>query len=279
VRYREIRPSQILARFVECFWVLESDGGSTPVSPERILPDGCIELILNLRSPFRDVTATGQDQLQPLRFVVGQMTRPMLIAPSGAVELIGIRFHPGGTRCLLDVPAHELTNRVVELAAVSSRLERDLVSILENDSDVVAKISALELLLIQRAISCRREFLLIDLAAEIVGRGGRMSIDDLAATAGVSGRQLERRFRTEVGISPKLFCRILRFQEVFRAIDRDYQKWAEVAVDCGYYDQAHLIRDFQQFAAQTPAVLLAESTPLTEAFSRRHRMSYFSNTP
>ena len=112
---------------------------------------------------------------------------------------------------------------------------------------------------------------LLKLTANTVRLDGRITIDSLADAAGVSGRQLERRFLQEVGIGPKLFCRILRFQQVFSAVTADSTSWADIAVSCGYYDQAHLIRDFQEFSHQTPAVLLAQHNKLTEAFTRKHR--------
>ena len=96
MRYCEIKPSPLLSQFIECFWTLERDGAHEPSEPERILPDGCVELILNFGSPFRERRDDGRQELQPNFFLVGQMTRPMLISSSGHVELIGIRFHPGG---------------------------------------------------------------------------------------------------------------------------------------------------------------------------------------
>src|SRR5687768_15754085 len=122
MRYREIIPQPPLNRYVECFWTLE--GSSPSAQPERILPDGCIELILNFGAPFSqhcDNTRT----LQPKNFLVGQMTGPLMITPSGSVELIGIRFQPGGTLPFIRMPLQEVTDQVVELGSLSSVLERD----------------------------------------------------------------------------------------------------------------------------------------------------------
>src|SRR5215470_10531467 len=93
MHYRETRPAASLSHFVECFWTLESDGTPQPERAESILPDGCVELVLNFGSPFREVKSTGEKERQPIHFLVGQMTRPMMIAPTGHVELMGIRFH------------------------------------------------------------------------------------------------------------------------------------------------------------------------------------------
>ncbi|MGH9930708.1 MAG: AraC family transcriptional regulator [Pyrinomonadaceae bacterium] len=279
MRYREIHPIPPLARFVECYWTLESDASAAAVQPERLLPDGCVELILNFGEHFREHKDDGQKERQPRHLLVGQMTRPILIAPTGSVQLLGVRFHPGGTFPFFRVPMHELTNQVTELAALTSEFQRELIRCVEGAPCLLLKVAAVERLLAERVRHCKHDSWLVDLATRIVQRGGQASVDQLATNAGISSRQLERRFLTEVGISPKLLCRILRFQQIFRAFDRNDESWAAVAADCGYYDQAHLIRDFREFARQTPATLFERSSTLTESFTRKNRVSHFSNTP
>jgi AraC-type DNA-binding domain-containing proteins len=127
---------------------------------------------------------------------------------------------------------------------------------------IEARVQAIESLLLGCVLNSKRDSTLLALAARIVESGGLVSVDLLAKEAGVSTRQLERRFLCEVGLTPKLLSRILRFQQVFRAVERCDGAWAPVALECGYYDQAHLIRDFNQFAQQTPGVLFAEQSPL-----------------
>lgn len=282
MQYQETRPNHRLARFVECFWTLDSGGISAGSQPERILPDGCVELVLNCAEPFRELKPGGEQVRQPAYFLVGQMTRPVTIIPTGAVALIGIRFHPGGTFPFFRFPMHEVTNQVVELAALSSDLEREFADIVERAASTALKIEALEKLLIDRIRTRKHDphhdSWIIRVTSEIVARAGQLSMDALAESASISHRQLERRFNHDVGIGPKLFCRVLRFQEIFRALDRSDPQWAIVAANCGYYDQTHLIRDFQQFAHQTPAAVLSFSGRLTESFTRKHRMSDFSYT-
>ena len=104
MRYCEIQPQPSLARFIECFWTLESDSSLAATVPETILPDGCVELILNFSAPIRELKEDGNEEQQPALFVAGQMTQPVAIAPTGAVQLLGIRFHPGGTGPFLPLP-------------------------------------------------------------------------------------------------------------------------------------------------------------------------------
>ena len=283
MRYQETKPTQALARFVECFWTLEDECDSEPskaeaIKAEPILPDGCVELILNFGAHFEEYKTNGHKERQPNNLVVGQMTRPVVISPTGSVQLLGIRFHPGGTFPFFRVPMEELTNRVLALGEVTAEFERDFIAGLDAALWTSQRIAAVERLLSERVRNSKYESWAPELATRIVQCGGRISMDALATAAGVSGRQLERRFMRDVGIGPKLLCRILRFQQVFQAFRQDAFSWAAVAADCGYYDQAHLIRDFQQFAHQTPAALLEHSGSLTESFSRKNRRSDFYNT-
>jgi transcriptional regulator GlxA family with amidase domain len=191
---------------------------------------------------------------------------------------LGIRFQPGGTRPCLVFPASEKNDHVVVLGSLSRSFERELLQACAYVFSMNGRVAEVDRYLVERLSSSSHDSHLPALAATIIDRRGIVSIDDLASDAGISNRQLERRFLYEVGLGPKLLARIVRFQQVFRAVDQSDPSWAEVAVECGYYDQAHLIRDFHQFAQQTPAVLFAGQSLLTESFTRKTRMSHFSNT-
>lgn len=279
MRYREFQSAPPLSKYVECLWLLESSDQRESARPERILPDGCFELILNFGAPFRELKEAGRSELQPSRFVVGQMTQPVLVSPTGPVQLLGIRFAPGGALPFFPIPPGELTNRITPLEDIAGALDRELSGRVYEARELAEKISIIEALLIkqmsakeERGASLRKAIL------EIVSSGGQTSVDRLASDLGISGRQLERRFMSEVGLGPKLLCRILRFQHVFRAVERADKNWAGIAVDCGYHDQAHLIRDFRQFAGQTPSVLFEHFTPFADFFTRKRRRSDFYNT-
>lgn len=254
--------------------MLEGEGSQ---ETERILPDGCVELILNFGDRFSQ-HSDGKRSLQPRNFLVGQMTGPILISPTGAVQLLGIRFHPGGTLPFLRLPLDEVTDQVVDLGSLSSKLECDLLGAVSQSLSLMEKTAAVEKFLTHCLEANPHDARLMKLAGRIVDTAGLVSVDQLAHDAGISSRQLERRFLREVGIGPKLFARIVRFQQVFRAVEQCNARWSAIALECGYYDQAHLIRDFNQFAQQTPAVLFSRPSPLTESFTRKTRKSDFYNT-
>ncbi|MCI0391889.1 MAG: helix-turn-helix transcriptional regulator [Acidobacteria bacterium] len=172
-----------------------------------------------------------------------------------------------------------MTNSIVSLEDVAGALDRELSGRPYETRGLPEKVAIIEALL-SRQISAQEERVtgLQKAISKIVRSEGHISIDRLASDLGISGRQLERRFLSEVGLGPKLLCRILRFQQVFRAVERSDINWAKIAIDCGYYDQAHLIRDFRQFAGETPSVLFEHFSRFAELFTRKHRMSDFYNT-
>ncbi len=279
MRYREYQPPPSLGRFIECFWTLE-ESSATLAPAQKILPDGCIELILNFAEPFRQRAANGRTRVQPQRFIVGQMQHAIQIQPRGRAAILAVRFHPAGAYPLLRMPIDELTGAVHPLDSVAAALERDIERDVFSRVAWPARVAALGRTLERRMLAAPSADFAVEFAtAKILAGSGAARVSHLMRGLNLSARQLERRFLQRVGIGPKSLGRILRFQRVFQAVEQQRADWAAVAQDCGYYDQAHLIKDFQQFAGETPALLLAHSDPLTELFTRKNRMSNFYNTP
>ncbi len=252
MRYQEFAPGGEASGFVECYWVLE---GAEPGSVQRVVPDGRPELIFNLGAPF-EAWRDGEWHAQAQCFLVGQITAPLLLRATAGSHIVGVRLGPAGAAQLLGIPAQELTGRTVPLDELGLKQLAEM-----RDAGDIEKA------LLQRR---RREDPLIDEAVRLLS--GSLDVAAVASRLGVSSRQLERRFKAQVGISPKLFARIRRFQRVFPAIENDGAGWVDAAADCGYYDQAHLIRDFREFAGEPPAALLAGDE------LARHFLSHSSKT-
>jgi AraC-like DNA-binding protein len=233
MRYRERAVTGRARLFIERYWILETDGRDPQI--QRIVPDGRPELIVNLENPFESLSR-GEWRVQPQAFVVGQLTGPLLVRPKGRAKILGMRLRPHAPALVLGAPIHELANRAVALDDFSLR---------------VAGFESIERLL---ANTAKEPDALVGEAVRLAS--GIWDVEQLALRLGVSRRHLERRFREQVGIPPKLFCRLQRFQRVFRAVE-DGIGWAQAALDCGYYDQAHLLRDFREFSGSAPAALLA----------------------
>lgn len=284
MRYAEVQPAPPLDRFVECFWTLTGDAGPHPV-PQPVLPDGCTEWILNFADRFREQTGDGSWRRQPQHILAGQMNRRIVIAPTGRVDLLGIRFRPAGAAAFLRIPARELAGGVHALDSAAPLLAHALELRVGAHAGTAARVRAAEGAL--RAAmdgagpgaAPEIEIAVEASVAQMVARHGNVSIGSLAAQAGLSRRQLERRFDRWVGLEPKLLCRILRFQRVFRAVAREPRaRWVEIAVECGYYDQPHLIREFRAFAGMNPPAFFAQLSEFTAQFTRKGRAAHLYKT-
>jgi AraC-like DNA-binding protein len=173
---------------------------------------------------------------------------------------------------------HELTHRFISVTEVWGRLGRELeervLGAPSTRQAVRMVVHDLERLLISADVGKNRAQ---GLASVQIQHHGTLSVRELAYEGGISERQLEREFNDVVGLPPKVFSRILRFQRVFEAFEEN-AKWVDVALECGYYDQPHLIADFRQFAATTPTTFDLAQFELGRHFLRKSRMSGFSKT-
>ncbi|MFN0244040.1 MAG: DUF6597 domain-containing transcriptional factor [Planctomycetota bacterium] len=275
MHYREYRPSLPLARVVECFWTLEVEAADASGEPQRIVPDGCIEWIAHVDAPPRELALDGAWHVQPQRFVVGPRLSPVVLQPS-AMRCLGIRFHPAGAAAVMRAPLCSIAGRIVSSDALLPLLDRELGARLDPDASPSDWVRVAETVLV-RAHAPLPDELAEAGSTAILRAHGRVSIEALATELGVHRRSLERRFERHVGLAPKQLARIARFQRVFQCTLDARVAWADVAIDCGYFDQAHLIRDFRELAGETPAALLERDLALTAAFTRRDRLSQTSN--
>jgi len=199
------------------------------------------------------------------------MHRHLLIQPTGRVRVLGVRFWPGGSHPFLNVPQDEMADQVIPLDAVcGGGFTEELQSRVADAVTPGEGVRQIETALLQRLNRVGRpDDSFVAGVALILRSDGRVSIDTIAGEMGLSLRQLDRMFNTRVGISPKTLSRILRFQGVFKMLERNqhHRSWAQIAVDCGYYDQAHLIKEFKAFAGQPPTGYFAEPNMLSDYFT------------
>ena len=263
MRYQEFPPDQSLAPWVKCFWVLE-DSPAPNEATDAVVADGCPEIIVHYGDRFTEV-APGRSIVQPEIIVTGQLTRPLLLRPTGRVGMVAARFRADGLFPILGAPMHELVDRRVPLEAICSDVSTLQARIAEAASDrervghlatfLKGKLSVRGGLdaVVQRNVNA------------ILSSGGQISPDELARRVGLTARQLERRFQVSVGVSPKLLCRIVRFRAIFDCVQSS-TTWSNIALDCGFFDQAHLIRDFKQFAGQSPTAFLKAQSEFARCF-------------
>jgi len=272
MRYREVRPRPPLDRFLECFWFVDAEAPARP-APERIVPDGGPELIVHFGDPFERLDEGLRPEPQPRAFVAGPLTRPLHLRPRGRVSTMGVRFRPFGLSAFVAAPLHELADRGTPLADLWGGLASALEGSLAEARGDAQRVRIAEGFLCSR-LRAEVDGTAAAAVAEIVRARGRVRLDPLRRATGLSVRQLERRFRCAVGLGPKSLARIVRFQEVLRRADGN-EPWVEVALDCGYYDQAHLLRDFRDLAGAAPSRFREACGDLARQFTSPARLDRF----
>lgn len=177
---------------------------------------------------------------------------------------VGAFFRAARNRPFLHAPAGELTDRIVAIEDLWGGTGRELEAQLGEARGDAQRIAILETALLRKMEARRNGTSSLDvagLAALALQRGGLVSVDGLAEAAGVSRQHLTRVFREDVGVTPKLYCRLARFHAALAYVGRGRGlDWAEIAAEAGYADQSHMIAEFREFSGRTPGAFLRERT-------------------
>lgn len=256
------KPKPLLAKFVDNFWLYESYA-ALPQS-ERILPTGTLELVINLRQNellFYD----GDSRENCSRFsgaiVSGAHGRGLVPDSSEVTCLIGVHFKPGGAFPFLGLPASDLADTHVDLENIAGPSARLLRERLCEATTSTERFELLQQVLLSRLSQGVEHHYAVPAALEMfaTNHGGPI-VREAAKYLGLSERRFIQVFKTEVGLTPKLFSRIRRFQQTRTVIQQNPSPhWAELALELGYFDQSHLIREFLEFSGLSPTDYLNRS--------------------
>jgi len=266
MRYDEFSPAHPWA--IERIWTLEGHARDLDGSLQPILPDGRPELVVRFGDAFSRVSETGALVRQPGVLWAGQLRRQLVVQPSGRISVVGVRFHPHAGRALLRTAQHELADCTPGLHELAPALAAALERVRDSAATLTAAATDVERIVVRHIDPARLDARIGWVVDTITRRRGLISVDAVAATAGLTRRHLERRFREDVGISPKRFARIIRFQRALQFLEQSdaSNRGALTAAACGYADQAHFVRDFHDLAGTTPGMLLIAQAALTGFF-------------
>lgn len=240
-----------------------------PSEPEPVIPDGCVEIIFNLSDRFRRFHSNGKIETQASSLIAGQMNSSVLIGPSGNVDLFGIRFHPAGAFRFMRFDLKDLSGRIDPLESVLGSSVRLIEEHLLQQSDLQGRVAIAESYLagLMRSAPYGGSAYIDHALALISSAQGNISIRDIAKQVGISERSLERLFSRYVGTTPKAYSRIVRFQRVLREVENgDNRDILDTALSFGYYDQSHLINDFNHFSGSSPSAFMERSRQMTDIF-------------
>ena len=237
-----------LAHFVALLWL--SEGYVQPHSAERLLPTGSMDLVVNLNEHGGADSVSGARS----RFAILDTSRPL--------SMIGVRFKPGCGFPFFGLPAGELQNSSVSLEALWRGEAKRLREQLLQEPTPAARFDILERVLLQRLLAGQSRNPAVGYAiTRFTDPTQPTSVAAVVARTGFSQRRFIATFRDEVGLTPKVFSRITRFRRAIDSLRAGREiDWSALALECGYFDQAHFIHDFRDFAGVSPAAYLRHRT-------------------
>jgi len=257
-------PQPPLNEFVELFWLYDGFPAQSH-KKERLMPDGSVELIINLREDQARIY--DRDHLCRYRSLPGTLlsgphSTYFVIDTAGQASVMGIHFKPGGAFPFFRLPVDELHNLHVSLEDLWGREAAILREQLLEAATPQKKFAVLESCLLARAFKPLERHRAVGCALALFRNiHTAPAVSAVSDEIGISARRLIELFSGEVGLTPKLFCRVRRFQWALDLIHQGREfDWAELAAECGYFDQAHFIHDFKAFSGMNPTMYMVAKT-------------------
>lgn len=242
--YQQQQPHPALTPYIDAFWITAGD--SKAQERVKIMPDGCIDIIINLGEDCK--TDNGATTVSHGKtYLVGTMSRYKIADIHPGTRMLGIRFKPAAFSAFYpSVPLHEVANITVEIPG----------SFLPDPGKIITDPGThLSRFFLDKFVPPRHN--LLQVIADVKKHKGLISVTDLTKRHFITTRQLERAFRQHVGISPKEFINFIRYQFVLPAIRNkpSEKSLADIAFDYGYYDHAHLANEVKRYTGTVPSQL------------------------
>jgi AraC-like DNA-binding protein len=254
-------PRAPLSDYIELFWYFEETGELT-AAKERILPTGTTELVFRLGGEGIHLRDPSGEKTFRNAVINGPQSQPFVIDRSDQDICLGVHFKPGGAFPFFGAPAGELQNRHFSLDDLWGAQAARLQERLREAPTARARFALLEDALIEAAQGRLARHRAVRSALRMLQQSpGEARIAEISENANLSPRRFIEVFEKEVGLTPKLFARVMRFQGVLARLQNQKKvDWLELALSSGYFDQAHFIRDFKAFSGLSPSAYLALRT-------------------
>jgi AraC-like DNA-binding protein len=266
------KPPPPLSNFIDNFWLYE--GAAPEQGIERILPTGTLELAINLRqnelSFFRAATPENGSRHSGA-VVSGAHSSSFVPGAEKNPFIIGVHFKPGGAFPFLGVPAGELADTHVDLEALWGSASVRLRERLCEAETAAGRFHLFQEALLSRLRHDAQPHYAVSAALAMFGQNqAGTTVREAAEYLGLSQRRLIEVFKAEVGLTPKLFSRIQRFQRARAIIGQNCSApdWTALALDLGYFDQSHFIREFLEFSGISPTAYLNRHKILNEHIAK-----------
>jgi len=258
-------PHPNLEPFIECYWMMYSEDPAPKV--EKIIPDGFTELIFNYGSVYK-ACMKGDWQLQSPNLLAGQITGYFYLENTGPTGSFAVKLKPAALTQLFNLKMDEYVDKIVDLDTLPHSGLVQLKEVLlpfQDEQQVKQQLDEHFMLLSKNAAENP-----VKEALELIFQtNGMATVAELSGVAGVGERQLERLFRRYIGLSPKYYSRIIKFNYIFQLMKAGNNSWADIVFESGYYDQSHFIRNFKSFTGEDPTGYFFDENNMANFFLKK----------
>lgn len=246
--YKEYPPDIRLQHLIDTYWV--ADGMIDAPITQGVMPDGCVDIIFD----FGHRHYQGKSPK-----LIGTMTSLLEVTyQAGQVQMMGIRFAPGGITAFTRMPIHEITNRNIDLPLSETLLDSSFYESLPDIALITERIAHINKYFIDRLHKLYTPDKQIMHAVSLIGNNhGQLSVKQLAGEVCLGERHFERKFKTAIGISPKTFSNVMRFEFTRHYLKRyTEESLFSASIACGYHDLSHMNKEFQILGRISPSEFL-----------------------
>ena len=269
MNYQTFKPHPDLESLISCYWTLEVPASNNS-QKQRIVPDGCIEMAFILGDNIKRYTSGDKFILQPRAMILGQTLEPFYIEPTGYVNTFAIRFYPYGFTNFVTQPIKNLANKETPLELVfEEKIAKELEQKITQAKDIKQRVKIIERFLLERLKDKSTvENIVKTTVNALLSTNGSATIKTILKDDLSKRRQLERKFKKHIGVSPKQLGKVIRLQTALKMLlNEETESLTHIAYESEYYDQAHFIKDFKEFTGTNPKDFLGnENMSLSALF-------------
>ncbi|MDJ1506959.1 helix-turn-helix transcriptional regulator, partial [Xanthocytophaga agilis] len=265
--YRTYKPCEDLATLIKCYWTLENPKEDTP-KKQTIVPDGCMEMIFHYGDLYKQYTEQGNCIVQPKCFVIGQLTRPLEIEPMGETGIFSVRFHPNGFLPFATIHVKKMENTAIPLGQLFGNAGKEIEQNILNAHTALERIKLTESFLLNRLTEVTTiDYVVKSTLETILSASGQLSINEVSKQTTINRRQVERKFSSAIGLSPKQISKMIRLQSILKMLlNKQFTNLTSLAYENEYYDQAHFTKDFKELTGFTPKEFYGDNLKMSSLF-------------
>lgn len=265
------QPHKDLAPFVKCYWTLEGPKETAP-QKNTIIPDGCIKMIFHYGDVYAHYPEKGNRFLLPKCFVIGQLTQPYTVEPTGETGTFFVCFHPNGFLPFASFPIKEMENTAVPLEQLFGQVGLELQDKILKAKTTSERINSMDVFLLNQLGNTDAVDHIVQSTVEtILTANGQFPIGKLSKQNDINRRQLVRKFSSDIGLSPKQLSKTIRLQSTLKKmLNNPVPSLTALAYDNMYYDQAHFIKEFKEFTGLTPKEFYGNHLKMSLIFDHKN---------